>query len=62
MSYTVVDEVIRLLGRLERDRLSTQQMLVQEKQRVNLLNSEIDRLAFKRLVELPAAVQNGKAS
>ena len=61
MGYNVVDEVLRLLGRLERDRLATQQTLVQETKRVSLLKNEIDRLAFKRLTQLPTAVQKGKA-
>ena len=59
MTYDVVEEVIRLLGRMEEDRLSTQEMLVTERQRVNHLRSQIDDLAFKRLLDLPAAVQKG---
>ena len=57
MTYVVVEEVIRLLGRMEEDRLSTQEMLITERERVNHLRSQIDELAFKRLVDLPAAVQ-----
>ena len=59
VGYVVVEEVIRLMGRMEDDRLFTQQMLVSEKQRVHNLRSQIDELAFKRLMELPAAVQKG---
>ena len=57
--FSVVEEVIRLLGRMEDDRLSTQKILLHEKQRVNNLQSQIDHLAFKRLVDLPDAVQKG---
>lgn len=59
VGYDVVEEVIRLLGRMEDDRLSTQQMLVNERQRVNNLRSLIDGLAFQRLTDLPSAVQKG---
>lgn len=55
----VVEEVIRLMVRLEDDKLSTQEMLMKEVKRLKHLRSQIDHLAFKRLVDLPAAVQKG---
>ncbi|XP_028391567.1 coiled-coil domain-containing protein 178-like isoform X2 [Dendronephthya gigantea] len=57
IGYDVVDEVMKLLKRMEDDRLSTQQMLVNERQRVSHLGTQIDEFAFKRLLELPVAVQ-----
>ena len=57
--HEVVEEVIRLMARMEEDRLSTQQMLLNERQRVHHLGSQIDELAFRRLLDLPAAVQKG---
>ncbi|CAB3981261.1 Hypothetical predicted protein [Paramuricea clavata] len=57
LGFDVVEEVVRLMARMEDDRLSTQQMLINERQRVNHLRSQIDQLAFKRLMDLPAAVQ-----
>ena len=59
VGYDVVEEVIRLLARMEDDRLSTQEMLVNERHRVNKLRSLIDGLAFQRLTDLPSAVQKG---
>ena len=59
VGYDVVEEVIRLLARMEDDRLSTQEMLVNERNRVNKLRSLIDGLAFQRLTDLPSAVQKG---
>ena len=59
VGYDVVEEVIRLLGRMEDDRLTTQKMLANERQRVNSLRSLIDGLAFQRLTDLPSAVQKG---
>ena len=59
LGFDVVEEVMRLMARMEDDRLSTQQMLINERQRVNHLRSQIDQLAFKRLMDLPAAVQKG---
>ena len=59
IGYDYVDEVMKLLKRMEDDRLCAQQMLVNERQRVSHLRSQIDEFAFKRLLELPIAVQRG---
>ncbi|XP_013420633.1 coiled-coil domain-containing protein 178 isoform X2 [Lingula anatina] len=53
----VVDEVMTLIARLEKDRIDTEDMLKKEKERVRTLNHKIDMLAEKRSVDLPAAVQ-----
>ena len=60
--YDVIEEVITLLGRMESDRLSTQDALVKERERVQFLRNEIDTLAYKRMYDLPLAVQRGKGS
>lgn len=59
--YDVIEEVITLLGRMESDRLSTQDALVKERERVQSLRDEIDAQAYKRMHDLPLAVQRGKA-
>ena len=58
--YDVIEEVINLLGRMESDRLSTQDALVKERERVQKLRDEIDAQAYKRMHDLPLAVQRGK--
>lgn len=58
--YDVIEEVITLLGRMESDRLSTQDALVNERERVQFLRNEIDAQAYKRMYDLPLAVQRGK--
>ena len=58
--YDVIEEVITLLGRMESDRLSTQDGLVKERERVQFLRNEIDAQAYKRMHDLPLAVQRGK--
>ena len=58
--YGVIEEVITLLGRMESDRLSTQDALVKERERVQSLRDEIDTQAYKRMHDLPLAVQKGK--
>ena len=60
--YDVIEEVINLLGRMESDRLSTQDALVKERERVQKLRDEIDAQAYKRMHDLPLAVQRGKYS
>lgn len=55
--YDVIEEVINLLGRMESDRLSTQDTLVKERERVQKLRDEIDMQAYKRMHDLPLAVQ-----
>lgn len=55
--YDVIEEVITLLGRMESDRLSTQDGLVKERERVQFLRNEIDAQAYKRMHDLPLAVQ-----
>lgn len=57
--HEIVDEVLTLLGRLETDRVNTQQMLVKERERVQQLGKSIDQHACKRMHELPNAVQKG---
>lgn len=58
--YDVIEEVISLLGRMESDRISTQDALVKERERVQKLRDEIDAQAYKRMHDLPLAVQRGK--
>lgn len=58
--YDVIEEVITLLGRMESDRLSTQDALVKERERVQNLRDEIDAQAYKRMHDLPLAVQRGE--
>lgn len=60
--YEVIEEVITLLGRMESDRLSTQDTLVNERERVQRLRDEIDAQAYKRMHDLPLAVQRGKCN
>ena len=60
--HDVIEEVISLLGRMESDRLSTQDALVKERERVQKLRDEIDMQAYKRMHDLPLAVQKGKYS
>ncbi|RMX48295.1 hypothetical protein pdam_00014726 [Pocillopora damicornis] len=55
--YDLIEEVITLLGRMESDRLSTQDGLVKERERVQFLRNEIDAQAYKRMHDLPLAVQ-----
>ncbi|KAJ7387735.1 hypothetical protein OS493_001078 [Desmophyllum pertusum] len=55
--YDIIEEVITLLGRMESDRLSTQDGLVNERERVQFLRNEIDDKAYKRMHDLPLAVQ-----
>ncbi|KAL9979922.1 hypothetical protein ACROYT_G008441 [Oculina patagonica] len=55
--YDVIEDVITLLGRMESDRLSTQDALVKERERVQSLRDEIDTQAYKRMHDLPLAVQ-----
>lgn len=57
--HNIVEEVLTLLGRLETDRVNTEQMLVKEKERVKQLGRSIDEHACKRMHELPVAVQKG---
>ena len=57
--YDVIEEVVTLLGRMESDRLSTQDALVKERERVQSLRNEIDAQAYKRMHDLPLAVQRG---
>lgn len=54
----VVDEVISLLARLENDRMEVINKLELENDKVVRLNRKIDRLCLKRMVEMPAVVQN----
>ncbi|KAK2574373.1 Coiled-coil domain-containing protein 178 [Acropora cervicornis] len=55
--YDVIEEVISLLGRMESDRVTTEETLAKEKERVQSLRDEIDSKAKKRLHDLPLAVQ-----
>ncbi len=56
----MIEDVITLLGRMESDRLSTQDALVKERERVQSLRDEIDTQAYKRMHDLPLAVQKGE--
>ena len=47
---------------MESDRLSTQDALVKERERVQKLRDEIDAQAYKRMHDLPLAVQRGKGN
>ena len=58
--YNVIEEVISLLGRMESDRVTTEETLAKEKERVQTLRDEIDSKAKKRLHDLPLAVQRGE--
>ena len=58
--HDVIEEVISLLGRMESDRVTTEQILAKEKERVQSLRDEIDSKAYKRLHDLPLAVQRGE--
>ncbi|XP_050402301.1 coiled-coil domain-containing protein 178 [Patella vulgata] len=53
----VVEEIITLLARLEKDRQETEAEWKREKGKVSLLTQKIDGLCLKRLRELPAIVQ-----
>lgn len=55
--YDIIEEVITLLGRMECDRIATQEALIKERERVLFLRNEIDTLAYKRMYDLPLAVQ-----
>ena len=57
--YAVIDGVLSLLNRMEKDCLATEQALEKERSRVLNLYDEIDRLAYQRMHNLPAAVQRG---
>ena len=56
----VIDEVIVLLGRLETDYRDTKELYEKECRRALWLQAKIDRLAAKRMYELPRAVQRGR--
>ena len=56
----VVDEVITLLAKLERDRQDTLDTLHSERDRVSMLGGKIDSLAARRITELPLSVQKGE--
>lgn len=58
--YDVIEEVISLLGRMESDRVTTEETLAKEKERVQSLRDEIDSKANKRMHDLPLAVQRGE--
>ena len=60
LGYEIIEEVVTLLGRMESDRETTSQTLVKEEERVQFLENEIDRHAYKRMHELPLAVQRGR--
>ncbi len=58
----VIEESFNLLGRLETDRANTVTDYEKEQKRVEWLQGRIDRLAMKRMHELPKVVQNGMYS
>ncbi|XP_038056711.1 coiled-coil domain-containing protein 178-like [Patiria miniata] len=53
----VIDEVVVLLGSLETDRRDAQDLYEKECKRVLWLQAKIDRLAARRMFEMPRAVQ-----
>ena len=46
---------------MECDRIATQGALIKERERVLFLRNEIDTLAYKRMYDLPLAVQKGRS-
>ena len=56
----VIEEVVVILAKLEKDRLETRGSLQKERDRGKRLRSKIDRLAQDRLINLPKAVQKGE--
>ena len=46
---------------MECDRTATQEALIKERERVLFLRNEIDTLAYKRMYDLPLAVQKGRS-
>ena len=46
---------------MECDRIATQEALIKERERVLFLRNEIDTLAYKRMYDLPLAVQKGRS-
>ena len=57
----VIDEVITLLARLENDRRTSRQNLKKEKERMEMLQDNIDKLAMHRMAEFSESVQRGKS-
>ncbi|XP_071807760.1 coiled-coil domain-containing protein 178-like [Asterias amurensis] len=53
----IIDEVMILLGRLETDRYDAQSLYDKECKRVKWLQAKIDKLAARRMYELPREVQ-----
>ena len=58
----VLEEVTTLLAHLEKDRREVKKALEQERNRSQMLAAKIDKLAEKRMLELPASVQKGKST
>ena len=56
----VIEEVVVILAKLEKDRLETKAALQKERDRGRNLRTKIDTLAQYRLVNLPKAVQKGE--
>lgn len=56
----VLDEVLKLLARLELDRQTTYEKLKREKCRVAELQNRVDRLALARIITFPSIIQKGK--
>ena len=46
---------------MECDRIATQEALIKERERALFLRNEIDTLAYKRMYDLPLAVQKGRS-
>ena len=55
----VLDEVLRLLARLELDRQTTFEKITSEICRVAELQNRVDRLALARIITFPSVVQKG---
>ena len=56
----VIEEVVVILAKLEKDRMETRSSLQKERDRGKKLRSKIDTLAQDRLINLPKAVQKGE--
>lgn len=56
----VIDRVLQLVSRLETDRSEMEKLLEQERNRTRSLHEKIDWHAYRRIQELPKAVQKGQ--
>lgn len=54
----ILEEILMLIARLEHDRKRTELLLVRERENLNRLKTQIEKMALKRAVELPLKVQH----